>query len=151
MAEHLSSGVNRQMQYRRKPSRWAQDEGINLTPLLDMIFNLLFFFILATTIGHGQQIAVNLPNSKGNQAAKPDKEILVVTVTADNRYFLDGQELPLEELVSQCKQAIDSGQAIGVSLRGDSDANWQTMFTLFEAFSKNQLTKFLLDGERRSS
>jgi len=136
------------MLYRRRPSRWAQDEGINLTPLLDMIFNLIFFFILATTIGHSSRIAVDLPKSSTDKPAAVEQEILVVTVTKDHQYFLDGVQMPLDELVRQSKEAVDSGRALGVSLRGDSEAPWQAMYTLFEEFSKNGLSKFLLDSER---
>ena len=32
---------------RRRALEWGVEESINLTPLLDMIFNLIFFFILA--------------------------------------------------------------------------------------------------------
>lgn len=136
------------MRSRHRRSRANDDEGINLTPLLDMIFNLLFFFILATTIGHSRQIAVNLPKTESEKNAASEKQVLVVSVTSDNRYFLDAVEMPLEELVRKSKEAIDSGQAVGVSLRGDSQADWQAMFTLFEAFSRNNLSKFLLDGQR---
>lgn len=136
------------MRSRHRRSRANDDEGINLTPLLDMIFNLLFFFILATTIGHSRQIAVNLPKTESKKNAASEKQVLVVSVTSDNRYFLDAIEMPLEELVRKSKEAIDSGQAVGVSLRGDSQADWQAMFTLFEAFSRNNLSKFLLDGQR---
>lgn len=136
------------MRSRHRRSRANDDEGINLTPLLDMIFNLLFFFILATTIGHSRQIAVNLPKTESEKNAASEKQVLIVSVTSDNRYFLDAIEMPLEELVRKSKEAIDSGQAVGVSLRGDSQADWQAMFTLFEAFSRNNLSKFLLDGQR---
>lgn len=67
-----------------------------MTPLIDVVFLLLIFFMISTTFITNPGIKVQLPlaSSKSTINTKP----IEVVITRENRIFLDGKSLSLERL-----------------------------------------------------
>jgi biopolymer transport protein ExbD len=82
------------MQFRR-PRR--DDARIDITPLVDMVFLLLIFFMLSTTFIVTPGIKVNLPQSSAEKVTQEKKEVQVV-ITEDNKVFVDRMPVDVEEL-----------------------------------------------------
>jgi biopolymer transport protein ExbD len=76
---------------------------ISLTPLIDVVFILLVFFMLASNFTQLRTIGVTIPAETG--APADDKDALVVRVYADQRLELAGQLVPLAELEGRVRQA----------------------------------------------
>ncbi|MCL5271318.1 MAG: biopolymer transporter ExbD, partial [bacterium] len=75
------------------------EPGINLTPMLDMIFNLLFFFVLATQIRtNARQMEVQLPEAGSAVAADEKKAPPVVTLDAKGNIYFNERPVVEEEL-----------------------------------------------------
>jgi biopolymer transport protein ExbD len=112
-----------------RPSRWAQEEGINLTPLLDVIFNLIFFFILATSLREDKALDIRLPETKDAEAVVSEKQTITVLITKENKILLDGDELSPEEMTERLsKKKVEIGEAFGgVFIEGDQTSHLQTM------------------------
>jgi biopolymer transport protein ExbD len=78
---------------------------IDMTPLIDMVFLLLIFFVLSSHFVSHQGLKVKLPQAAH---AEPQKnEDVTVTIDKDGPILLDGKRVPLEDL----KGAIQSGLA----------------------------------------
>ncbi|WP_027389557.1 ExbD/TolR family protein [Chrysiogenes arsenatis] len=75
---------------------------INLTPMIDIVFLLLIFFMITTTFDTTGGISVNLP--KGTQSAQTAPRALEITVTADGTYHRDGQAVTLETLNAEIRR-----------------------------------------------
>lgn len=73
---------------KRKPGR---DLGVGLTPLIDVVFLLLIFFMVSATFLRESQIRVELPEARGS--GDPEQDVLEVLVTRDGRYAVDGRAL----------------------------------------------------------
>jgi biopolymer transport protein ExbD len=65
------------------------DEGVNIAPLIDMVFILLIFFMVTTTFVRDVQVDLERPGAKKTSLANPRS--LRVTVGARNELFLDDQ------------------------------------------------------------
>jgi len=64
--------------------------SFNLTPLIDVVFLLLIFFMLTTTfVNLENRIKVNLPT--GDFAAAEPSENIIVTITENNTIYLNGK------------------------------------------------------------
>ncbi|MCG8392069.1 MAG: biopolymer transporter ExbD [Pseudomonadales bacterium] len=61
---------------------------ISLTPLIDVVFILLVFFMLATRFGQFHDLPVNV--QPGESTSKPDEQWLVIEVEADGNLTLNG-------------------------------------------------------------
>lgn len=67
-------------------------EDINLTPLIDVVFLLLIFFMVSTTFTKETHLKVDLPEAEGQQAAQPSDKIEIL-ITADGGYAVNGESL----------------------------------------------------------
>ena len=86
--------------------RQAREElNLNLTPLIDIVFLLLIFFMVSTTFTKENHLAVNLPEASGEVAEAP-KKLVEVVVDRDGQYSVNGQRLVNDRLVT-LKQAIE--------------------------------------------
>jgi hypothetical protein len=77
------------MKFRRKPKF---DNGINLTPLIDVVFLLLIFFMVTTTFTKHTSLVINLPEASGEPAPE-QVEPLDLLVSREGNYSLNGQNL----------------------------------------------------------
>jgi biopolymer transport protein ExbD len=68
------------------------DQGINLTPLIDVVFLLLIFFMVSTTFTRETHLNINLPEADAAPAESlPDTIDILISV--DGIYFLNGAAL----------------------------------------------------------
>ncbi len=92
------------MKFNRPKSR-SEEVFINLTPLIDVVFLLLIFFMVTTTftsIRYG--IRVNLP--KTTTPEQKIEENVVISITKDNKIYLGKKWVREEELVPLLKREI---------------------------------------------
>ena len=85
---------------RRGYSALGEDSDINLTPLLDIIFNLVFFFIVATTIRTEEAFyELEIPEASEATPAQQTEPIPELAVAADGTLIFKGEPLAGEALV----------------------------------------------------
>ncbi len=65
---------------------------INLTPLIDVVFLLLIFFMVTTTFTKETRLTVDLPEAQG-VAQEQEQEQLEITISADGKYAINGKAL----------------------------------------------------------
>ena len=82
------------MQFRR-PRK--DDARIDITPLVDMVFLLLIFFMLSTSFVMSPGIKVNLPQASAEKVPQEKKEVRII-ITEDTRIFLERRLVTLGEL-----------------------------------------------------
>ena len=70
----------------------AESPDINLTPLIDVVFLLLIFFMVSTTFKKDQSIAVVLPESSPSLKSQPLGISLEIIISADGRYAIRRQQ-----------------------------------------------------------
>ncbi len=60
---------------------------ISLTPMIDVVFLLLIFFMVTTTFNRQTEIKINLPDAQGTEAADQPK-VLTLMINASGQYFI---------------------------------------------------------------
>jgi len=93
---------------------------IDLSPMIDCIFILLIFFIVTSVFVEDPGIEVNRPDVTGTEIGHQDA--LVVAITADNRIYFDGQEIPLDQVASVIRQAT-FGEGSVLVIRADESTS----------------------------
>ena len=84
------------MQFRRQSQ---EQDGVNLTPLIDVVFLLLIFFMVSTTFTKESHLKLNLPEAAGPQSEAPPSTIEIL-INADGSYSVDGRALINKKLVT---------------------------------------------------
>jgi biopolymer transport protein ExbD len=76
---------------------------INITPLIDMVFLLLIFFLLTSSFIIDRGIKINLPKAVSSETA-PDNRI-TVAIDSTGAVFVDNEPLLIESLPDKLKKA----------------------------------------------
>ncbi len=100
---------------------------MNLTPLIDCMFLLVIFIMIAARFEPEGGIPVDLPKAKSGEAAKKVNRINL-TVTNDGRVFLEKEEVKVEDLERKIIEARTragdpEGKEVVLVVNGDKDAN----------------------------
>ena len=101
-------------------------EVINLTPMIDVVFLLLIFFLAATTFAREEvELDLRLPQAKSGKAGSGDQQ-LVVNVFADGKLTVDGREVTLAALQQKLQAAVQRNAEQAVLVRGDQESRFGT-------------------------
>ncbi|MFV2057920.1 MAG: ExbD/TolR family protein [Thiohalomonadales bacterium] len=82
-----------------------EELDVNITPLIDVVFLLLIFFMVSTTFDRESEIEVTLPEAAMDKPLDDDNEPLEVTISADGTYFVNGKRV-VNTQISILKQAL---------------------------------------------
>jgi biopolymer transport protein ExbD len=97
-----------------------------MTPMIDVVFNLLIFFLL--TLAFTRPIfEVDLPGAAHSQLEQAPKQPLVVSLRREGEIFVDEAPVPLEHLPNHIEQALTQDPKRPVVLQADK----QSLFGLF--------------------
>ena len=122
----------------------SQDEGppaLNLTPMVDVVFLLIIFFLVATTFYRAElEMAVDLPEStEADTVFEPAGE-LVVNVFADGTIVVEGKAVDLDQLGRRLVEAAQADPDRTVIIRGDSDARHKGIVQVMDACAGSGIT-----------
>jgi len=118
-----------------------EDAQINLTPMLDMVFNLLLFFLAATTFAKQEvELDLRLPQAKSGAPQEPKKQF-VVNVLADGRLTVDGRVVTLEALRQKLAALGQRDRDHSVLVRGDQQAQFGIGVQVLDACRLAKLAK----------
>ncbi len=109
--------------------------------LSDIMFFLLLFFLIISTLANPNVIKMNLPNSKNNE--KTNKQIISLSVTEDKKYFIDKEEVDINNLEISLMSKIDKTKDLTVVLRIAQNRTVQDLVDIMQIGAKNKL-KFVL-------
>jgi biopolymer transport protein ExbD len=82
-----------------------EELSLNLTPLIDIVFLLLIFFMVSTTFTKENHLSINLPEANGDVSDAPNKMVEVI-IDKDGQVSINGKALISNKLIT-LKQAIE--------------------------------------------
>jgi len=119
---------------------------VNLTPLIDVVFLLLIFFMVSTTFEQQSRIQIELPEATPTPAETED-ESLEIVIDAQGRYFIGEQQVvnsELKTLKSAISKAVEGREPLTVIIRADASTPHQAVITALDAASQLGLTQISL-------
>jgi len=120
------------VKFRRK----AREElELNLTPLIDVVFLLLIFFMVSTTFQKESEISLQLPKAnESSEETNPDTIELVIN--AAGRFYVNDQELvksDAESVQAALYKLTDGNRDIPLTIRADAQTPHQSVVTAMDA------------------
>lgn len=114
--------------------RSTEGDDMNMTPLIDVVFNLLVFFLVATSFQRVQrELQVNLPKAKASEAVSMEIQPIAVTVAKDGTITMGGRAVAPAELPARLKEAMAAAQKPRVFVRGDAKAYHESIVAVLNA------------------
>jgi len=130
--------------------RNKQPLEITLTPMIDVVFLLLIFFMVTTTFSQQSELKINLPEAKGAEAESKEK-MIVLTINADGLYFINGDDGLPHQLVNQSNETLKRAliqtagntRLIPFVISADSKTAHQSVVTVLDIASQLGFKKII--------
>lgn len=119
-----------------RPKR-IDSPDINLTPLIDVVFLLLIFFMVSTSFTQETRLDITLPTAEG-LTVNESNDALEIVVTAEGHYHHDGAVFlttDIDELRSILSQQVE-GNDYSLTISADGAASHQAVITLMDVASQ---------------
>ena len=108
---------------------------VNLTPLIDVVFLLLIFFMVSTTFKRDAELKIDLPEAS-SKTVEQKKETLEIVIDVEGRYFINKQEV-INRNIQTLKTAIykvsKGNTSIPFVIRADAKSPHQAFITAMDA------------------
>ncbi len=125
------------MEIRRRLPKKAR---IEIIPMIDTIFFLLVFFMMATlTMTQMKAIKLNLPPA--NSATTQQVSKVIVSVSKDGKYYVDKTECGCGDIGQHLSPLIQNNPNIIVVLQGDEGSNYGDVIKALDELKKAGITK----------
>jgi biopolymer transport protein ExbD len=119
----------------------AAELSLNLAPMIDVVFLLLIFFMVATTFAQQEkEMSLDLPTAETGDEAQSTPEEIVINLMTDGRMRIAGEDVDEEALEALLVRAARSNAETPVTIRGDRDVVLQRVVMVMDACRRAGLT-----------
>ena len=135
------------MKFRQGP---REELELNLTPLIDVVFLLLIFFMVSTTFQKETEISLQLPRASKDPVETPADRIEVV-INAAGRFYVNERELvqsDVESLQNALYQVSGGRNDLPITLRADARTPHQSFVTVLDAAGKLGMNRVSIAASR---
>jgi len=133
--------------------RFSRDDKveINLTPLIDVVFLLLIFFMVTTTFNRHAELKIELPEASV-EPIEQDHELLELVIDAQGRYYLNGKILVNSQkktLLAALRKNANFSNDMPMMIRADARTPHQSVITAMDAAATLGLTRLSIATTHR--
>ena len=126
-----------------RPERSDERVDVNLTPLIDVVFLLLIFFMVSTTFDRHAKLKVDLPEASAKMTQQQEAPV-ILSIDAKGNYFINDRQVvntSLETLKAALQKSVADKQDVSLVLRADARTPHQFVVRAMDAASQLGLTK----------
>ena len=118
---------------RRIFSKTVEEEGdeINITPMLDVVFILLIFFIVTATFIKEAGIDVNRPDA--TTAVKKEKANILIAISAKNEIWIDRRKIDVRAVRPNIERLHAENPKGTVVIQADKESKTETLIQVMDA------------------
>jgi biopolymer transport protein ExbD len=113
----------------------SKELDVNITPLIDIVFLLLIFFMVSTTFERESEIDVTLPQA-AIDAPQEQSEVIEIVISSQGDFYVNGKRV-INKQVSTLKQALlkvaDGREDPPIIISADAKATHQSVVTVMDA------------------
>jgi len=132
----------------RFKSRFQHRALIDMTPLIDLAFSLLIFFMISYNASQGMlsSIIVNLPSAV--QTGSHRQGNYIVSVTERNEIFINDRKIAADKMPAEFRKMKEDLGEGAVIIRGDKKSNYETIVKIMDNLNQAGIPKFTLTTVR---
>ena len=116
-------------------SQSRPEPDVNLTPLIDVVFLLLIFFMVSTSFVKQSQITIRLPEAESTAMVEEPPEQIDIMITEQGTYLVNGRELinNRPETIRNALQRVSAGTTdLPLTISADANARHQHVVTAMD-------------------
>jgi len=123
-------------------SRLKHRAVIDITSLIDLVFLLVAFFMVTSSLGSESSITVHLP--KAVQSGEVKKNSMIITVDEKNTVYIDDVQFNENDLLQEFLKRKNNLEGKYVIIRGDKRADYQTIIKVMDNLNRAGIPQFVL-------
>lgn len=135
------------MRRRRTSANNDESNEINLTPMLDVVFIMLIFFIVTTSFIKESGIEIQRPESSA-ATPRPDAQVLVA-ITPEGAVWVDGQPIDMHRLGGAVADLVSDGGS--VVIQADRDATTGILIEVMDRLREAGVDQVAVAASRSAS
>ncbi|MEN8776247.1 MAG: biopolymer transporter ExbD [Polaribacter sp.] len=116
------------------------DPSFNMSSMTDIVFLLLIFFMLTSTLVTVSAIDVLLPKAGGKTE---NSKSVAVTITNKSLFYIDKTKVSASKLESEILKSVGTDKQKTIVIRGDKDVPYQNVMKVIDIANKNKLKMIL--------
>lgn len=116
---------------------------ISLTPIIDVVFILLIFFMLATNFQSFNQTDIKLSSEQAS-ISQSEKRIYLVEFNKDGEFKLNKETMSQKTIKNQILDSRTNDEEYMVVIKGDKDTEIQDVLSVIADFKKNEINEITI-------
>jgi len=116
------------------------DSAFNMSSMTDIVFLLLIFFMLTSTLVTVSAIDVLLPKAGGKTE---NSSSIAVTITSKSLFYIDKTKVSVSSLESEIVRKVGVDKKKTIIIRGDKDVPYKNVMKVIDIANKNKLKMIL--------
>ncbi|MEJ2573241.1 MAG: biopolymer transporter ExbD [Gammaproteobacteria bacterium] len=124
-----------------------ESPAIDLTPLIDVVFMLLIFFMVSSTFKDQSMIRIDLPKASQQKQQENQEKPIVLTIDAQGNFYVDDKRVvntQIDTLKRALKIAIDDRKSPPLTISADGRTPHQAVVTAMDAARQVGLVHLLI-------
>ncbi len=113
------------------PAPAEEESEINITPMLDVVFIMLIFFIVTATFVKESGIDVNRPDAA--TATKQEKANILIAISANNTIWLDRRQIDIRSVRPNIERLHAENPQGTVVIQADKESKTDTLIQVMDA------------------
>lgn len=109
--------------------------SFSMAGMSDIVFLLLIFFMITSTLIHPTALKLLLPKGTQQTSARP---MTTVSITPDIRFFVEEREVGLENLEAVLIERIGGSEDIYISVHADENVPWKHVVEVLNIANRNK-------------
>jgi len=129
-----------------------EEVDLNITPLIDIVFLLLIFFMVSTTFQKESELRVQLPEAEQRETVPPQQPLEIV-ISADGQYAIAGRTLAdnsLPTLIQSLRKAAGEDREQPLIVRADARTPHQAVVRAMDAAARLGLSRLSIATAQKS-
>ena len=111
--------------------------SLEMTPLIDVVFLLLVFFLVATTFHQlEREMQISVPSSETGEGSTKGPEPVVVNLLADGKIVVEGNAVSIEQLRSLLQRRAERSESLKALIRADKKISVESLVAVADACRK---------------
>lgn len=136
------------MRYSDRSKKYLDSISMDITPLIDVVFLLLLFFLVGTTLKKNElAFLVGLPKTENGQGSTKLPKQIMVEISKDG-YAVNGKVISVDQLESTLKQR-EFKKDLPVYIRADETISYKQVTQLLDALQSLEFSKISLVTEKK--
>jgi biopolymer transport protein ExbD len=122
--------------------------GIDMTPMIDIVFLLIIFFMVSSELVKNRGMAVNLPESASSDSET--RNMIIISITQNGEIYLNQNRVDMKRLGAELKKIQVSQGQDTVVIRGDEQIPYREMIEVMDIAKLSGMKTISLATKQRS-